>query len=86
MYSLVTLRRKACRIGYVIHKGYQRYLSGNAIVRDEEGNPITGYCLVDLTDHTLVWGSYNEVFCYLYDLRDVEDFLKLRYAEENLKF
>lgn len=76
-----TLRRKAHNIGYSIHKGLKRYMSGNYIVEPKE----VGYMVMDDSGY-YVWGSYNKVFTHLWDIHDVTDFLQSEYERLGLKF
>lgn len=81
MLSERTLRKKARDIGYSIHKGLKRYMSDNYIVEPKE----LGYMVMDNSGY-YVWGSYNNVFTHLWDIRDVSDFLQSEYERLGLKF
>lgn len=72
-----TIKRRAEQLGYKVSKGYQRYLMpGNAIVRDCNGEPFTGYNVIDLKLNCLAWSCYNEICDHLFTLEDVIEFLK----------
>lgn len=73
MYTEKTIRRKAYDLGYKLEKNYMRYMAfNNAIVEPKA----TGYMLFDLRTNEYVWGSYNDCFCYLWSLEDVENYLR----------
>ena len=80
-YSEKTLRRKAKNIGNRIEKGCLRMTIGNAVF-----NPLQiGYSVYN-EDGYMVWGSYDNLFIHLWDLQDVEDYLRERYSELGLQF
>ncbi len=82
MYSEKTIRRKAKAIGYTVEKGLLRMTVGNAVIRPRQ----TGYSLINDSLGCYVWGSYNEVFTHIWDLDDVENFLKSEYKDLGLVF
>lgn len=85
MYSEQTLRRKSAEAGYRIHKGFQHYHNG-AIVTNWNGERFTGYDVVDLATEFSVWGCYDQNCDHLWQLEDVEEFLKDVYLKNGLKW
>ncbi len=85
-YCERTLRRKALNINYEIHKGYVHYMDNGAVFKDESGNKQTGYSVTDLSTGFDVYGCYNNCFDNLWDLQDVESFLKEQYKHLELKW
>ena len=52
-----TMQRKANEAGYSLQRGRQHYLrKGWGLVRDNEGNPITGYQIVDCKLNAIISG------------------------------
>lgn len=86
MYSLQTLRKKAYDVNHRIEKGYQRYHRNNAIYTNMMGEKFEGYNLRNLETGFLVWDCYNNDYDHLWQLRDVEEFLKGIYLEKGLKW
>ena len=74
-YTENTLRRRARRVGYYLHKGFQHF--GQTVLRDKDGNRLTGYMLSDMRTMLVIWG-YDGLDNRL-DLEDVEDILKDTY-------
>lgn len=70
------LRILAINKGYTIRKCYRRYTNNNALVKDENGNAIPGYAVIDNRLGCFVWGCYNEIAYGLWSLAEVADFLK----------
>lgn len=85
-YSLSTIRKKAYAAGYRVEKGFQRYRYNNAVCRDCNGVAYTGYEVQDLTTGYYEWGSYDENFTHLWNLEDVEEFLKSVYEKAGLEY
>lgn len=79
-YSEKTLYKKARAIGYSVHKGKVHFLNGNYPVYSDE----IGYNVVNDSVGTLVLGCYNNVLDHLWDLDDVESFLKSKYNDLEL--
>ena len=82
MYTEKTLRKKAAAAGYRIEKGFQRYTTQDCICPWRE----TGYLVIDLTIGFSVWGSYDQYYTHIWQLKDVESFLKKVYLENGLKW
>lgn len=80
MYSEKTLRRKAKEVGYTLEKGLIRVRG--LIMYPKQ----TGYSLIDNDLGCYVWGSVDSDFIHLWDIEDVEDFLKSEYQSLGLKF
>lgn len=76
-YSESTLRRRAYKIGYQIQKGFRHF--GRFVYHDPYGDRFSGYMVKDLQSGFYEWGGYNSNFDFLWDLEDVEDFLKEQY-------
>ena len=74
--------KKARAIGYSVHKGKVHFMSNNYPVYSDE----VGYNVVDNSTGFTVWGCYNNLFDHLWDLDDVEDFLKSEYDNLGLTF
>ena len=71
------LRKLADSKGYKLCKGYVGYMNqGWGLYHDENGNKEVGYSLIDLSANTFVWGCYNEIFYNLWNIDEVEEFLK----------
>ncbi len=77
MYSESTLRRKAYGIGYQVLKGFMH--CGKYVYHDSYGQRYSGYMIRDLQTGFFVCGCYNNIFDFVWKLRDVEDFLKDKY-------
>ena len=87
------LRRIARNLGYSIEKGYVHYITVYQVRRgveehwcspvyiNQNGEKETGYIVKDDRTGFYVWGSYNDVYDHLWNLDDVESFLK-REAEK----
>ena len=84
MYSESTLRRRAYEIGYQVMKGFQHCCQH--VWHDSSGERYTGYMVKDLSNGFCIWGSYSENFDFLWDLEDVEEFLKEQYDALGLKW
>lgn len=82
MYSESTIRKKASKIGYSIHKGCIHFLSSNYPVYSND----VGYNVVNDTTGFTVWGCYNNIFDHLWSLEDVEDFIKSEYSHLGLEY
>ncbi len=85
MCNLQTLRKKASEAGYSIHKGFQHYMYNGSVVVCN-GERLTGYEVVDNTTGIAEPSCYSNVFDHLWQLEDVEEFLKNVYKENNLEF
>ena len=83
-YSESTLRRKAYKINYQVVKGFMH--CGNYVWHDVYGDRRTGYMVKDLTTGFYVWDGYNENFDFLWDLNEVERFLKDQYELRDLEW
>lgn len=81
MYSERTLRRKAKNIGLAIRKGYCRFNRRNGDIADH----ITGYSIVDADSNCFIAGT-NEIYCNLFSLKDVEEYLSGVYNDLKLTF
>lgn len=81
-YSEQTIYKKARAIGYSVHKGKVHFMSNNYPVYSDE----VGYNVVDNSTGFTVWGCYNNLFDHLWNLDDVEDFLKSEYDNLGLTF
>lgn len=77
-----TLRRKAHKIGYSIVKGLRHYMY-NWVVADPRE---VGFMVRDDRTGFYEWGCYNELYSHLWDIQDVEDFLKSEYERLGLQF
>ena len=87
MYCEKTLRKRAEKIGYAIEKGYQHYMAfDGAVFRDCNGKPRTGYNVIHLETNCLVYPCYNGAFDHLFDIEDLESFLKTEYQKLGLTF
>lgn len=81
------LRKKAAKVGYGINKGFQHWLSeGYPIFRDCYGDRSIGYNVIDWSTGFNVWGSYNNMMDHLWNLDDVEEFIKGEYERLGLSF
>ena len=86
-YSLKTIRNKAYEAGYKVSKGFQHYLyNGEAVVRDCNGEPYTGYIVEDLRTGFLVWDCYDSNYDHLWTLEDVEEFIKGEYEKAGITY
>lgn len=79
-----TLRKKAKKLGYSIHKGFKHYMS-------VEGCPVvygrdTGYMVTDDTTGEYLWGSYDNYYDHQLSLDIIEECLKREYAKLGMKF
>ena len=72
------LQNKANDLGYSVRKGCRRYLYNNAVVRDDKGNLIPGYEVINNTTGLYEWGCYNNTFTHLWSIEDVYNFLKAK--------
>ena len=79
-----TLRRKAKKIGYSIHKGFQHYMS-EPKCPVVYGRP-TGYMVTDDSTGEYMWGSYDCFYDYQLDLNIIEKCLRREYDKLGLKF
>ena len=82
MLSERKVYKKAHEIGYSISKGKVHFLGANYPVYSDD----VGYNVIDERTGMMVWGCYNSVFDHLWDLSDVEDFLKSEYDSLGLTF
>lgn len=82
MLSEKTIYKKARAIGYSVNKGKVHFLSKEYPVFCDD----VGYNVRDDSLGCFVWGCYNEVLDHLWDLEDVENFLKSEYDMLGLKF
>ena len=80
------LRKKAKNAGYILSKGFVHYLYNNSVYKDNLGNRITGYELIDTSTGFSVYGSYDNCFDHLWSLDDAETFLKNIYLNANLNW
>lgn len=85
MYSESTLRKKAAAAGYSIEKGFQHYHNGT-IVTNWNGERFTGYNVKNLATGFYEWGCYDNNYDHLWQLEDVEEFLKKIYLEHDMKW
>lgn len=85
-YCEKTLRKKALNIGYQIHKGFVHYMYNGSILTDSNGNRQSGYSIEDLNIGLHLMDCNNGVFDNLWDLSDVENFLKQKYSSLGLKW
>lgn len=76
-YSISTLRRRAHKIGYHVQKGFRHF--HQYVYHDEYGDRFPGYMVMDLQTGFYEWGGYDSNFSFLWDIEDVEDFLKEQY-------
>lgn len=83
MYSEKTLRARAYRIGCRINKGHVRY--GNNITCDCYGERETGYIISDILSNGILGGAYSN-YLYVWDLSDIENYLKECYEAQGLKW
>ena len=79
-------QKKALNAGYRIEKGFQHYLRNNAIFTNWNGERFTGYNVLDLATNTYVWGCYDCNYDHLWELEDVEDFIKSEYEKYDLEY
>lgn len=86
MYKESTYYKKAKKVGYLLEKGCQHYTISGGICHDCNGNRFIGYMLFDLATGLYVWGSYDEHYTYLWQLEDVDEFLREVYQKYNLKW
>ena len=69
------LSLRAKNMGLQLQKGYQQYLrQGLGCVKDEDGNLIEGYMLLDCTNMVYHPSSYNEIHTHC--LTSIEDVKK----------
>lgn len=80
-----TLRKRAANAGYKISKGFQHYHNG-AIVANWNGERFTGYNVIDLATGYPVQGCYDNNCDHLWNLEDVEQFLKDVYLKHDIKW
>ncbi len=87
-YTENTLRRKARKAGYRIHKGFQHYLGDKSypVWTNCYGEREVGYAVIDESTGFMVWDCYNEIVDHIWNLDDVEVFLKSVYEENGLVF
>lgn len=85
-YTLATIKKRAFGVGYRVEKGFQHYLYNGAFVTDYRGNRYRGYKVMNLSNGLYEWGSYNDLFDYLWTLEDVEKFLKSVYKAARLEY
>lgn len=86
MYNISTLRKRAKAAGYSIEKGFQHYTVSGGIFTNMWGERFTGYMVKDLAKNEYEWGSYDKHYTHLWQLEDVERFLKEVYEENGLKW
>ena len=84
MKSISTLRKRARAVGYSIKQGFQHYTVSGAIFTNWNGERFPGYMVLDLATNCYVWGSYDEYYTYLWQLEDVENFLREVYERNGL--
>ena len=77
-YTLATIKKRAFGVGYRVEKGFQHYLYNGSVVTD--------YRVMILSNGLYEWGSYNDLFDYLWTLEDVEKFLKSVYKAARLEY
>ena len=80
------LYKKANAVNLKISKGFMHYMYNGSVVTDENGNRLTGYEVTDMNTGLIVWGSYNEVYDYLWSLEDVGKYLRSVYADSGLTY
>ena len=85
-YTIQTLRKRAKAAGYSIHHGFQHYLADGSVYTNIYGERFTGYEVTNLTTGYPEWGCYNNNFDHLWQLEDVEEFLKGVYEENGLNW
>ena len=81
-YSEQTIYRKARDIGYSVNKGKVHFLSKEYPVFSDD----IGYNVKKNSTGFNVWGCYNEVLDHLWNLEDVENFLKSEYDMLGLNY
>lgn len=88
MYSEKTLRRKSRNAGFRLHKGFRHCftMKGCPVYRYPDGTSEVGYILIDEVNNNLVWGCYDSHIDHLWQLDDVEDYLREFYQAHDLKF
>lgn len=87
MFSEKTLRRRAEKAGYSISKGFQSYLNQEwGLVRNDKGERVTGYNVIDNSTGLNVLGSYNDLHDHAWQLEDVQEFLQGVYEENGLEW
>lgn len=86
MYSISILRQKAKKAGYSIEKGFQHYTVSGGIFTNMWGERFTGYMVKDLATNEYVWGSYDACYTHLWQLEDVEEFLKSTYEKYDMEW
>lgn len=86
MYSISTLRKRAKAAGYSIEKGFQHYTVSGAIFTNWNGEKFPGYMLLDLAKGEYVYGSYDQTYTHLWQIEDVEEFLKNIYEKNGLNW
>lgn len=79
-----TLRRKAKKIGYSIHKGFQHDMTvyGCPVAYGRD----TGYMVTGDSTGEYLWRSYDNFRDYQLDLNIIEKCLKREYDKLGLKF
>lgn len=77
MLTESTLRKRAHKIGYHVTKGFTHF--GQHVFYNRYGERSSGYMVLDVRSNIYVWGCYNDIFDYLWELVDVESFLKEQY-------
>ena len=85
-YTLATIKKRAFGVGYRVEKGFQHYLYNGSVVTDYRGNRYRFYRVMNLSNGLYEWGSYNDLFDYLWTLEDVEKFLKSVYKAARLEY
>lgn len=78
------LREKAKKAGYKIIKGFVHYLYNNSVYRNPDGKRVVGYSICDMSTGFYVWGCYDNNFDNLWNLCDVENFLRDQYSSAGL--
>lgn len=84
MFTESTLRRRAIAINYKVSKGFMHF--GDYVHHYPDGSRCTGYMVMDLTTGFYVYGCYDSNLDNLWQLVDVEEFLKEKYQELGLKW
>ncbi|MDY2627013.1 MAG: hypothetical protein SOW08_01660 [Lachnospiraceae bacterium] len=80
-YTIQTLRKRAKAAGYSIHHGFQHiFCEGYPVAPDRS----TGYLVINEVTGCGEPGSYNSGRDHLWQLEDVEEFLKGVYEENGL--
>jgi len=87
LYSLSTLKRKANAAGYSFQKGFQRYIhNGWGYRKDDNGDRITGYQILDNRTGFLVHPSNNDLHDHALDLEEAVKLLQKFCAERGITF